>query len=587
MNTPTIRPFAIPYLRKPGLDTVCERHPVAKADRVFAFRPLVARVFWLASALAGIALGQASAVAESADDAKPAERSAAPNAASVTKPFVAAADLPKDLFRQVSPFNVGNRAQLFVDRVLVRETDRVWFTQHRGTKHAANPLMKADQPWEGWRLQIYGTVLYDEEESLFKMWYLAIRDGADEYFDDGTVTCYATSRDGVHWEKPLVGTLPAKNGKPHNAVTHHVLASVVKDKNAPDPAARYKMVCWRQREPMGYHTLASPDGLHWNDVSKTPITPGADVITAFWDPDRQLHVAFPKQGRVWRGHSRRLFSTITSKDFVHWSDPVASWTTDLRDDAGALARIEEVRPNLDRPDNPDLLRTEYYGMGVYPAESCSIGFPWIFTVNNEARWGNQEGPLEVQLAVSRDLVEWERPFRTRVIGFDGTDTWDCGDQATAASAFRFNDEIRLYYCGGNNTHGTPALYRDKFEDGSPTGRGKITTAIGLVTWKLDRFVSADGPAEGGTLATVPIRFSGKRLEINAATKQDGCVVVEICDAAGKPIAGYGPSAPISGDSVRHVVTFHGDSDVSRLAGTPIVLRIRLQNAELYSFAFRD
>lgn len=39
----------------------------------------------------------------------------------------------------------------------------------------------------------------------------------------------------------------------------------------------------------------------------------------------------------------------------------------------------------------------------------------IFTLNNNARWGNHEGPQEVRLAVSRDLFHWERPFRTPVI----------------------------------------------------------------------------------------------------------------------------------------------------------------------------
>lgn len=500
---------------------------------------------------------------------------------------VSVADLLAEYETRVSPFNVSNRAQLFVDRVLVRDTERVWFAQHQGKLHPANPLVKADQPWEGWRLEIFGSVIYDEQEKLFKMWYLPEPGSGNEYFDDTNVTCYATSTDGIRWQKPLVGTLPSKNGKPHNAVTHHFLASVMKDMKDPDPSRRYKMVCWQQREPMGYHTCTSPDGLHWKELSKSPITHGGDVITAFWDPQRNLYVAFPKQGQFWRGHDRRLFSTIVSKDFVHWSDPVLSWTTDLRDDAGSLARIEKARPILDRPDNTQLMRTEYYGIGVYPAESCTIGFPWVFTVNNDARWGNQEGPEELQLAVSRDLVNWERPFRTPVVPIGEPDCWDAY-QTCAASAIRVGDEIRLYYAGANYTHGSPCLYRTQYEDGKSTGRKtKQTSSIGLVTWKLDRFVSVDGPAEGGFLTTVPIKFSGKRLEINAATKPGGSVVVEICDAAGKPLAGCASSEPFSGDDLRKVVTFQGKTGVSALAGKPITLRFHLRSAELYSFAFRD
>ena len=65
---------------------------------------------------------------------------------------VAIADAPD--FRGVitqpsSPFKVGNRAQLFIDCVLVRETQNVSFTQHQGKKHPRNPLLVADRTWEG------------------------------------------------------------------------------------------------------------------------------------------------------------------------------------------------------------------------------------------------------------------------------------------------------------------------------------------------------------------------------------------------------------------------------------------------------
>ncbi len=68
-----------------------------------------------------------------------------------------------------SPFDVGDRAQLFVDRILVHKADRVFFTQHSGRPHPENPLILADRPWEGWRLEMHGTVIYDQEEGIFKM----------------------------------------------------------------------------------------------------------------------------------------------------------------------------------------------------------------------------------------------------------------------------------------------------------------------------------------------------------------------------------------------------------------------------------
>ena len=146
--------------------------------------------------------------------------------------------------------------------LLVRDAQRIWFTQHQGRKHPDNPVLKPDRPWEGWRTEIFGNVIYDEEEKLFKMWYLPEPAGDGGYFDDPNVTCYATSSDGVHWEKPLVGTLPAKNGNPHNAVAYIHQASVMKDVRDSDPAKRYKCVGWSSQPP-GYNAFVSPDGLHW------------------------------------------------------------------------------------------------------------------------------------------------------------------------------------------------------------------------------------------------------------------------------------------------------------------------------------
>jgi len=479
-----------------------------------------------------------------------------------------------------SPFNVGSRAQLFVDRVLVRETEGVAFTLHPAEKHPDNPLVKADRPWEGWRLEIFGNVLYDEDEKLFKMWYIG---EALDYFPK-YATMYATSHDGIHWEKPLIGTvLTAKGNMKTNAVAYGChLASVMKDKKDPDPERRYKMTCWRLDES-AYQTMVSPDGLHWRQYSRAPICPGGDVITGYYDEQRKLYVAFAKIMTEWRGHSRRVFYVITSPDFKHWTKPELAWTPDLRDDAGSLARIQEARPILDVPDNPQLMRTEFYGIGTYLHESCLLAFPWIFTINNNARYGNQEGPFELQLGVSRDLVHWERPFRVPCLPRGKLGEWDCGLFVTPSRALRVGDEVWLYYGGSNYTHGTPCLYRAE-----GTGRGtKFTGSIGLAKWKLDRFVSVDAPEDGGMLTTVPIVFSGNRLEINARTKPHGRVSVEILDAAGRPVEGMSSSDAFTGDDLRHVVTWKGERKVSQLQGQPVSLKIHLRDAEFYSFAFRE
>ena len=97
---------------------------------------------------------------------------------------------------------------------------------------------------------------------------------------------------------------------------------------------------WSSR-PAGYNTFVSPDGLNWTLFSKKPIAPGGDVMTGYRDARRNLYVAYPKIHPVTRGHARRQFGVIVSKDFVTWTDPVLAFTVDLRDDAASLARVEQ------------------------------------------------------------------------------------------------------------------------------------------------------------------------------------------------------------------------------------------------------
>ncbi len=497
-------------------------------------------------------------------------------------PAFASAQENPPAYRSDSPFDVGDRAQLFVDDVLIRESRAVAFTLHPAQKHPDNPLVKVDRPYEGWRLELYGNVIYDEQEKLFKMWDLAEGGGHFQYPYN---THYAISNDGIGWEKPMVGTVPSKTGLKTNAVIEaQHLASVMKDLQDPDPERRYKLIGWTDapKGKTGYYTMVSPDGLHWKQFSPERICPSSDVITGYYDEQRKLYVALPKIGTEVRGIKRRVFYLITSRDFVNWTKPELVFAPDLRDDAGSLTRIEEARLLLEVPDDPKLMRTEFYGLGFYLAESVTLGFPWVFTINNNARLHprNHEGPFELQLASTRDLRNWSRPFRVPCVAPGGPGDWDEGLMVTQSRAIRVGDEIRLYYGGANYTHGSGCLYRAE-----GTGRlTKFTGSIGLASWKLDRFVSADGLSAESSLTTVPVVHSGDRLEINASTGKAGSVIVELLDQAGKPMGS--PSDLVQGDNLRAVVTWRKQPSLSASKGKPVSLRFRLQNARLFSFAFR-
>jgi hypothetical protein len=146
---------------------------------------------------------------------------------------------------------------------------------------------------------MYGSVLHDDEENLFKMLYL----GEETATFPNYAVYYATSPHGITWEKPLVGTVKTPKYEQHNVVAADIiLPSVIKDKADPDPARRYKMIGWDQKAG-AYHTWISPDGLNWTRFSETAIARGGDVITGYYDEREQQYVAFPKIGEKVRGRT--------------------------------------------------------------------------------------------------------------------------------------------------------------------------------------------------------------------------------------------------------------------------------------------
>ena len=78
-------------------------------------------------------------------------------------------------------------------------------TFHLPKYHPANPVLKPDKPWEmknpdhAAAMVFSDGVWYDPKDQLFKMWYLV---------GESAATGYATSRDGIHWEKPLLDVRP-------------------------------------------------------------------------------------------------------------------------------------------------------------------------------------------------------------------------------------------------------------------------------------------------------------------------------------------------------------------------------------------
>lgn len=89
------------------------------------------------------------------------------------------------------PVRIGKERQLFLDDHLIERTEHLVRRVQPARKHEAIPLIVPREDWEP-EGYVVPSVLYDEEEKLFKRW-------ADGY---GIGVFSFTSRDGIRWERP-------------------------------------------------------------------------------------------------------------------------------------------------------------------------------------------------------------------------------------------------------------------------------------------------------------------------------------------------------------------------------------------------
>ena len=104
---------------------------------------------------------------------------------------------------------------LFLDMEAVAARRNVIQTVVEAEKHASNPVLPLGDVGEWDSLQVKPwasrSVIYDDEEQLFKCWYTGIDIGATVH-----TTGYAISENGVDWIKPRLGLFEYNGNKDNN-----------------------------------------------------------------------------------------------------------------------------------------------------------------------------------------------------------------------------------------------------------------------------------------------------------------------------------------------------------------------------------
>lgn len=526
--------------------------------------------------------------------------------------------------------------QLFLDdHVIARATgfDRVI--------HHPRPMgvvIPADKPWETAGVQpflierrpdgsfvcIYQAMWWDidragELEPGFK------EDRAHHIFHQ---IAYATSPDGIHWDKPDLGLVEAPSGiDPQKYAPFPAPSGLSKRNNlgvpfvpvmnlglygnVSDPAKRYALrvvttagssgvgAGWRT-SPRGYFATGLPDFL--NDPRwRAKLTDAGSSFSPrryalhYWDEVNEEWAAID-QGVVGHWIPSRDIARFGSKDLVHWSstsvlypDPGDPHRQDLYDEPMSMVPFcaEGVVFGLLSWLHSD--RTHPDGGPVFnPTPEHSVRWPWC-----------RKGTNEMRITLSRDGgYAWDRtcsreawiPHGTEEDSYDRLVIVPLPPVYVGDEDWFYVDVINADHLGIRDDAGQTAYYRDRI------GRHQVA----LYVQKHHRYASLTARNHPEVLVTKPIELTGETLELNVDGSR-GLVRVGIASAEpvmtfndttpttaphlyeDRFIPGFGLNdcVPIYANAIAHKVAWK--RNLAELRGKPVRLLFEVTNADLYGF----
>jgi hypothetical protein len=470
-----------------------------------------------------------------------------------------------------------NQLYIVADPRLKGKLEGATMTLHPFERYSAKPVLVPEYPWErktaterGF-VQLGGTVMYDEQSKQFKMWYAAWS-GKD--FDRNCV-CYATSDDGIHWNKPTLGIHEFDGSRANNIVTlGNPAVTVCKDPAAKDPAKRWIM--WgKQCRPgengqpadYGVYRFFSTDGIHWTREQKGPNLPYhypdkvlggvcGDAGMTFWLPGLGWHVAIHQTVRrpcpravpnEPKENVLRVFVRFDSRDGHHWGKPTVAFEADQAD--------FKFDPYI-----------QFYNVSIHEFGDLYIAMM--------GQYHPLQKKIDIGVGFSADTFSWERHFRGKaVLPLGPPGAFDCSLLFPASSLVEKDGLWWLYYSGDNSPHGSRVPNRAQ--------------QIGLARLPVGRIVSVDAGATAATYETPLLRVPGGVLRVNCDA-QGGQLRAEVLDTEGRVVdARSGDECvPIVGDQTDAAISWSKGPAVSVFAeGETVRLRFHMKNAKLFGFRF--
>ncbi len=493
------------------------------------------------------------------------------------------------------PIDVGGQRQVFIDDRFMAEAKGVHLRVHQPRK-TGEWTIKPEHPWEQGGIGPYSNLLHDG--TTYHAWYHTMDTTEwDQGHTNGSV-CYATSRDGITWEKPDIGLIEYKGNRRNNILFGHGASGLRLGQDGGmvflDPNGgvenRFRMLC-RFGEGEGLRIFSSSNGINWRLTHKS--------VCRFRTDEKRHH--------------------LDSQNIMFWDDRISKYVLYCRRNlfsdgvqGRGVARAEsaelEVFPLVQ--DMPIMIGPERGDRWVDYYSSSAMKYPWaqdayyMFPQAYFHYLGGEipefprqtpinAGPLHTQFAASRDGKNWERYDRRPFLrlGMKGEFDWASVRMIHGLVPDVSGREMYMYYRGSDWLHGwdrNPNNKRLLTEAG--LGAGRNIAVISRVVMRRDGFVSVSAPWTGGEFTTGPLRCKGRKLALNADTSAEGTIRVELLGADGAPIPGFALKdcdMIHTCNEINRVVRWKGGTDLGTALAEPVRLRFSMKNAELYAFQFMD
>jgi len=473
---------------------------------------------------------------------------------------------------------------LLIDDASVLERENLTRRVNPARKHG-EPVIRTDAPWDTATDGFSGmNVIYDEEESIFKMWY-TVNSYHGGTSDGRRKLAYATSMDGVHWDKPELGLVEHNGSKKNNYILpeFNVTPAIIKDPSDVEER-RYKMIFALQSPEMSWARFHSPlslayshDGIHWEcPPHVNPVIRGIsdDCFSLYYDTNRRKYLLYTR--RV--PNLPRDISLYESHDLVNWEDMGRIVVAGDDDDPPQLYNLYYMTPFRYGPFMLSMLSTQW---------TSPISESYDSYNRSPDHATTKMGHVDIQLACSRDGRSWQRPLdRSPVIGWGEPGTFDAGGIYPAHSPVVRNGETWIYYSAQRNVHSWWAILGEWERKNSV----QDASAGGLARMEEDQWVSLDAGTREGHLLTQAMGIG--RFFVTADVNRGGSISAEPVTPFGEPIEGLtrAECIPVTTSGKRQEIRWkHAEAswDMNEKHQGGVCWRIYVQNAKLYSFSIPE